>query len=216
MAKRKATQADIPDLKRCVTQASLEKFFSPTTTAKQSSGSSSSSAAPKVVLTPEYYNIHIYSDSEIENAKGLQKDFRKFWNEKAREICADKGVRAKLRNTSAIKGAIFTSWTLHKTHILKMKADEIEQEAKVAHPDEVNHDLLLTSMRRNVDKMLQAYAATIAKSEEISESTERQEKEKELHQEMSDLKKAQDALQKSMERRQSAIIFVKQDLRSSL
>ena len=44
--------------------------------------------------------------------------YRKFWNEKAYELCSDKEIRHKLNDKVAIQGAINTSWTLYKSGLL--------------------------------------------------------------------------------------------------
>lgn len=175
MSKRKATKASTMDpddvKKRCTAQASLDMFFGPSSSShSKTPDSSSDSKTPdkiKTVNTPEYFDVHIYSPSQIDEAKGLQKDFRKYWNETAREICAEKGIRSELHNKAAIEGAIYTSWTLHKTHLLKLKAEELEQEAKVVYEDESRRDCEMARTRNNLDKMLQAYILQLTKERKL-------------------------------------------------
>ena len=41
--------------------------------------------------------IHIFSLEEITESIGLNREYRKFWNEKAYELCSDKEIRHKLK-----------------------------------------------------------------------------------------------------------------------
>ena len=41
------------------------------------------------------------------------------------ELCEDKHVRHKLKDKSAIQGAINTSWILHKSDLLALRVDEL-------------------------------------------------------------------------------------------
>ena len=84
-------------------QQSSNTYFQPKTSGEQSE------ARPSTVVTPEYYGIHLYTATEMSSATGLQKQYRTFWNEKTRELCADKSARAKLHNKTAIQGAICAS-----------------------------------------------------------------------------------------------------------
>ena len=209
MSKRKAENyPEDPQKRPCTSQATMFKYFQPATCGEHSE------ARPSTVMTPDYYGIHLYTATEMSSATGLQKNFRTFWNEKARELCADKSVRAKLHSKTAIQGAICASWTLHKTHLLQLQVEEVEDLAKRFHPDDAVRAHLLTPVTSNLDRMLTAYATVNATSESIAALTSTAEKkkmEKELDEETSELKKAQDALVKALERRKIPLLTAKHD-----
>jgi len=54
----------------------------------------------------------LLSSKEIGEAQGLEKIRRKFWNEKAEELCQDRAL--KKWKATAIHGVIDTTWMLKK------------------------------------------------------------------------------------------------------
>ena len=56
------------------------------------------------VFSSEFYGIHVYSESEIGKAVGLQGEFRKAWNEKAHKIRPDKSIQAQQQSKAAVQG----------------------------------------------------------------------------------------------------------------
>ena len=56
--------------------------------------------------------VKLFSSKEIGDAQGLEKIRRKFWNEKAEELCQDRVL--KKWKATAIHGVIDTAWTLKK------------------------------------------------------------------------------------------------------
>ena len=61
------------------------------------------------------------------------------------ELCRDKQVRHKLRDKSAIQGAINTSWIIHKTDLLKLEVDKMEDSISQVYKDKtVGEDMLST------------------------------------------------------------------------
>lgn len=198
-----------PKKKLCTTQLSLKSYF------EKASGDGSSTSRASVVVTPNFYGIHLYSETEINKAVGLQKEFQMFWNEKAHEICADKTLRARLQNKAAIQGAIYTSWHLHKTHLLELQAEEVREQAHKIHQDAVSTEFRLRAVDNNLERMLQSYASVISISETInslSSNSEKKAKEEVLDKEMSELKRAQDSLHKALERRREELTLAKKDI----
>ena len=57
-----------------------------------------------VQVTPATYGIKLYSTSEIDGASGLQKEYFKFWNDKAAELCKHKDVTLKFHNNKSNYG----------------------------------------------------------------------------------------------------------------
>ena len=81
---------------------------------------------PRTVdFTPEYLGLKMYTSKDIDESSGFDKQYKEFWNAKASELCQDKTVRHKLKDKSAIQGAINTSWTLHKSDLLELEAEEL-------------------------------------------------------------------------------------------
>ena len=77
-------------------------------------------------MIPGYYGLNLYTEADISSGVGLQRDFRTYWNDKVHEICADKTIRAHLGSKAAIQGTIYTLWTLHKTHLREVQAEELQ------------------------------------------------------------------------------------------
>ena len=206
-----------PKKKQCTTQLSLKSFFKPALDKEGSTSNKegSSTSQAKIVASPMFYGIHVYSELEISKAVGLQKQFQTFWNEKAHEICADKSLRARLQSKAAIQGSIYTSWYLHKTHLLELQAEDIREEAKKIYQDKVTREFRFSTIDKNLERMLQSYATVIALSENInslSSISEKKAKEEDLDKEISELKRAQDSLHKTLERRREELSVAKKDI----
>ena len=92
----------------------------------------------------------MYTPKEIEGAKGLVQEYRKFWNIKAHEICKDVRLTSKM-DEGSIKGAINSSWTLHKSNLLLHQARQVEEKSKLVWTDEVARSLRLKPIVRNVE-----------------------------------------------------------------
>ena len=187
MAKRiQSHLGPAPQPKRlCSVQTSLDRFFKDTP-------NNSTAASLKVDLTPNYYGIHVYDTKEIAEARGLDRDYKLFWNNNVSELCADRQVRHKLQDKGAIQGAVNTAWTLHKTELLKVQADEL-----LTHVD--------------VDETACSDFSTIKKHvKKISELTDTLrhvygnatvKEEKDVSKMLSDLRLAQSALKKAIARK---------------
>jgi len=67
-------------------------------------------------------------------------------------------VKGKLRNKIALQGAICTSWALHKTNLLQLKAEEVQAKARTLYKDDIAWSHVLKSVTRNVERMLSAHA----------------------------------------------------------
>jgi len=159
--------------------------------------------------TPQSYGIHTYSEAEIQQSKDLSQEFRKFWNEKAGELCKDKSVKGKLRNKIALQGAIYTSWSLHKTNLPQVKAEEVQAKARTLYKDDIAWSHVLKSVTRNVERILSAHAKVnhLYQAMDGSSTTA----EKELEEGMHELHKAQDALLKAIERRLADIALIEHE-----
>lgn len=196
MSKRKADtkKGAVNPKKPCKVQLTLFKYF-------EKGQDQASSSTPTLDFSPQNYGIHLYTKEEIENVAGLRQDFRKYWNEKATELCKNKSVRDKLHNKNAIEGAIYASWRLKSTHLLQLQAEEVIEESKTFIDDEVAREHFLSNVKRNRERMLQAYEATNHLYEILGTCTTPEEKlqmETDLEKEISQLKSAQAAMKKAI------------------
>ena len=199
MSKRRADTQQITSnpKKPCKVQSTLFRFFEK----GQDCASSSKPLQQTLDFSPQHYGIHLYTKDEIENVAGLRQEFRKYWNEKATELCKDKSVRDKLHNKNAIEGAIYASWRLKSTHLLQIQAEEVIEDSVSFIDDDVAREHFLSAIKRNRDRMLQAYDAVNHLYELMNTSTTQEIKsnlEPDLEREMSQLKSAQAALKKAI------------------
>ena len=204
---------EVPKKKPCLVQSSLFKFY------KYQQGTGPGRATMDrpttlgiVPVSLSTFNIRLYSESEIENATGLNKQRLKFWNDKAIELCSDKSITDHLyNNREAIEGAIHSSWVMNKTSILELKAEEMEEKAKACYEDEVVREEILKGVKRNVLRMKDAHASVCGLYNILASSsgTERDQLELQLTEDVSELKKAQDALSKALQRSRLADITTK-------
>ena len=101
----------------------------------------------------------------------------------------------------------YTSWTLHKTSLLQINSEQVQEEARKAYHDEILLSHILTPITSNVERicMQSAHAMVTHTYKTISDSScsDQMKAEKELEEEMHKLRKAQDALSKAIDRRQS-------------
>jgi hypothetical protein len=140
--------------------------------------------------------MHTYSEGDIADSSGLDKEYKQFWNAKAAELCHDKAVRHKLKDKAAIQGAINSLWTLHKSDLLQLQADEVAVYVDQAYTDETVKASALSTVQGNLKKTMEltecislVYAnATEEMGDEMSEL-------------MKDLRKSQSALKKAIDRK---------------
>ena len=194
--------------KPCKVQATLFNYFDQ----PQEAATSSKAVKGKLDFSPQHYGIHVYTQEEIKGAVGLKQEFRKFWNDKAVEICKDESVCDKLHNKNAIEGAIYSSWRLQSTHLLRIQAEEIIQEAKLHIADEVSRARFLSSISKNMERMLEAHVSTNDMYEMMAATNDdgaKKKMETELHEQISRLKTAQNALKKSIHDKQQQLSIEK-------
>ena len=202
MSKRAADlQAVASNPKKSKVQSTLFKFFEK----PQEQASSSKSDRKTLDYSPQNYGIYIYSRDEIQKADGLSQEFRKFWNEKAVQLCKDKSVRDKLHHKKAIEGAIYTSWRFQSTHLLQLQAEEVIEEAKSLFSDNVRIEHFVSSIRKNLENMLEAFAGANHLYEVMNTKSKTDEMESDLEKEMTQLKVAQSSLKKAISEKRQQI-----------
>ena len=170
-------------------------------------GSSASTSSTKATtVLPQDFGIHVYTTQEIEQSKGLIKEYRKFWNAKSIEYCKDKRVTSKM-DGAAIKGAINTSWLLQKSMLLEFQSQQIEERAQTVY-SKSSIDHVLAPIKRNLDRVKIAKVTMDMLYEELSQLTSTQDKsakEKEMEHATTELKRALDALHKALQRKEHDI-----------
>ena len=115
--------------------------------------------------------------------------------------CVQTKLSAKLQNKAAIRGAIDSSWTLHKTRILQLQTEKLVEQTKQLYSDQVAHSHELTVVTSDVERMLQAYTLVnlmYTKIESAGSVSEKVTLEKQIESDISELKKAHAALIKAM------------------
>ncbi len=187
-------------------QATLHRFGFGVST---ESATAATKSHPTTVM--DYHGL--FSDKEIREAPGMEKDFRLFWNAQAKELCSNSAVRCHLGNKSGLVGAIKTSWVLHKCKILQLQYDELEKLA-VVYGDESTIASKLESAQKNIARIFRALTAVQETYAEISKATSHADKAKfsvSLSSHMSELRKSQDAFQKAYKRKLAEIAQLQQE-----
>ena len=159
--------------------------------------------------------VKIYSPTEVSRAQGLEKIRRKFWNDKAEELCQDRELN-KWKAT-AINGVIDTAWTLTKTAVLVMEADNLRDEEsraepisapkprkqqKVATVDEnvkrtLNTHRQLLKINQTLQSLKNTANTTTKKKAKISQAEDA------ARSAMGELKQAQESLRKALENKRN-------------
>ena len=182
-----------------------------------------------LMRTPYYHaktnNMKIYSPKEIESATGMEKKRRQFWNDKAEQLAQNKKTRNQSK--TVLSGLIDVSWTLRKTSMLESDVKKLLDEEKVLfRKDDVAGKKLGTQKKdtisKNVERMSAAHHAVEGIDQEVEKvqeafqaaqtlvdrrkySKEYERKKLLLDGAYTELKRAQDALTKSMKAKERDI-----------
>ena len=101
--------------------------------------------------------VKIFSSKEIGEAQGLEKIRRKFWNEKAEELCQDRTL--KKWKVTAIHGVIDTAWVLKKTVVLVVEANNTQD--REAREEATEHSTMKKQKMKQLTQMYtEHYVAT--------------------------------------------------------
>ena len=74
--------------------------------------------------TAELQNLKIYTPSEIENGKGREPEYRRFWNDKVKNLAKEKMC------SKEICKRVNDLWNLHRCKLLQMETEELQKKAK--------------------------------------------------------------------------------------
>lgn len=166
--------------------------------------------------------IKIFSATEIEESTGMQKIYREFWNAKAEELCRSSAL--KTFKPGEIQGAINVAWTIRKTGYLKDEMEKVNQEINDKCPVDVlkkfqlsaktwkkNRERVETAftslqdLQRDLTSARQEYFDSSSKSERRAASVKVDQLEKNLQSQLTEMRKAQDALRKSIDARRKLL-----------
>ena len=167
-------------------------------------------------------NIRIYKESEINESTGLVQVYRKFWNAKAEEICSSHSLRSF--KAGEIQGAINVAWTLEKTRHLKQEVQEVNMEIgqQCSHAVVKKIQSSVKTIEKNTQRVENAHESLSNTHKELADarfelfkstnSSQRKKaiekaskKESELEVNLTELRKAQDALRKSIHTKRKLI-----------
>ena len=168
-------------------------------------GSGVSGSKPEITAIPQDFGIHIYTPQEIEGRVGLAKEYRKYWNAKAKKYCLDKRLMSKM-DCTAVKGAINTSWILHKSKLPLHQADELVDKAPAVWPNKASRDHILKGILCNTERVKTADSQLNLLYDELRQllsDEERKSKEANMERAMTELRKAHDALHKAIENKKA-------------
>lgn len=198
-------------------QATLHRYFD-VPSGQASTSRHQDFLQPEKRSAAEMIGIRVYSKEEIERSEGMTKDFYRFWNLKAEEICSDEETLKKLgRSVTGIQGAIHTSWVLRKSELLELEGSKIKELAKEAYPDLVTRGKKLKSLETGLMRMGVAMTAVTSAYEQIAADTGPASltSKQQLHDRMSELKQAQESLRKALQRKRTEIGEMKLEALSS-
>ena len=179
------------------TQSTLHMFFK-----SHDSGDEKPIPKPKTIeYSPEFFGIHTYSEEDIRNSTGLDKNYKQFWNETALELSKDEKARHKLKDKAGIQGAINTIWTLHKSDLLKIQVEELTlYVSQIYSRDKIAMMNYLSSVEANKEKVMELTESLRLLYEDATDEAGA-----EVSDIMKELRKAQGALKKAIDRKQQEL-----------
>lgn len=155
--------------------------------------------------------LKVYSEKEIAGASSeMEKRYRLFWNDKGNQLCREPATKNKTKST--LHGIIDVSWTLRKTEILESMVSTTLSDIKaLMGKDDIDHGRKIgraqktDTMNKNLERMRAAHAGVVALDEQMKamkngKTTKRDlvVKQSILDGEYTELKRAQEALMKSI------------------
>ena len=129
----------------------------PNNTASYAGYSSNRSTAtrspPQPYSAAKARNIKIFSAREIAESSGMRQAYRKFWNNKAEELCCTSAL--KTFKPGEIQGAINVAWTIKKTDFLKDQMEEVNKQIASKSPVDLlkKFQLSRTTLKKNTERV---------------------------------------------------------------
>ncbi|KXJ18933.1 hypothetical protein AC249_AIPGENE25670 [Exaiptasia diaphana] len=160
----------------------------------------------------EAKGLKMYSDKEIRQASSeMERRYREFWNEKGNQLCREPATKHKSK--SALHGIIDVSWTLRKTTLLESMVNiTVNEENAVMEEKPGKGKQKKNTLGKNLDRMKSAHAEVVSLDEELIQlkkdknSNRAQATTKTLLDgAYTNLKRAQEALSKSIKQRRRQI-----------
>lgn len=195
--KRPSSTLNSPKPKR-LRQQPVYKYF-------QTSGMPTTSAAD---YSAARGRVYLYTESTIEKATDRRKEYYRFWNEKAEELCSSPSFSKYSKQE--LHGIIDTHWRMHATELCIRDAEREEELAKSLSQEIPGHKLALSAKTVNKNlKLLREQDQQIRSiNDEITAlraqgfspqvKTTIKQKEEELKKSLTELKLPQDRLRKSV------------------
>lgn len=187
--------------KKAKQQSTLTAYFGAT-----------SNAAQTYTAASARKGVHVFREDEIEEAKGMEKKRKTFWNKKAEEICKD--VSFDGCKTDEIDKLLHEKWKLHKASLLEEedrevtgKIDEIltkcaDITSKLSSSRKIKSETIARNLKRIADAKKAVENSRQGLNELLSQGS-KQEKIKDkklLHRvHYKELQKAEDAFRQSLE-----------------
>ena len=176
--------------------------------------------------------LKIYTTEEIERAKSSDKAYLQFWNEKTVALCRDPKYRKYQR--LAIEGVLNASWTKRKVTMLREDVQQLQleiNEVKQSYPEEKELPTMKT-VGKNINRMMIARNAIDVADSEVQRLTEEMKScfnrdtsiklssqlkasQSRVEASYTELKKAQDALRKSIKSEAAKLSTMKERIKMS-
>ena len=126
-----------------------------------------------------------------------------FWNAQAEEHCSNPQTVGYLKSTKAIEGAISTKWILIKTQLLELLADELSALVNEVCGDLDSQRIAMNTVETNKKKNRGLTDILIAEKDAENQDEDR------IDELMKDLRHAQSALKKAIDRKQGDLDKIK-------
>ncbi|CAH3172762.1 unnamed protein product, partial [Porites lobata] len=104
---------------------------------------------PKDPLDSARGRVHLYSSRDIERATDGRKEYYKFWNSKAQELCSDPHFNNYRKQE--LHGVIDTAWQMRSCEILTAKVEAELQNMSESKPGSSNK-----TVTKNIERVKEA------------------------------------------------------------
>ena len=113
----------------------------------------------------ELRNIKIYSNSDIEKGKGSEKEYRRFWNEKVKQLAKDRSI-----SKNEIYKQVNESWKLKRCSLLEAEAQSVQELEKIIAEKVDDWQAPSTMKKATISKNIQRVRGAIESSQSLRET----------------------------------------------
>ena len=160
--------------------------------------------------------IKIFSQEDVDSSNGYDKLRKQFWNSKANEMMTDRDAKRRFKDDPlAVKGAIDSACVIHKAQLLKLDADKLQKivrdrDEHTQFPKKIAKDIeRMGSNAHRIDMAVIAVNESYRKIDQHHMGPSDPEKIKSLEHaldsNLSELKKANEAMRKTLERKRTLL-----------